>query len=155
MRARPRTVTPGSQHRQSTTYPAANPYTPAIPQPSENLPNLAACVSAIKENVESLTGQRGEASNRAATFNDLVFYGLLTPGAISSPTGSAEIPLITVSRVTIKEVDFVLLPTGVPGMIMHIVDSPTDVWGDPIVSGGGTFRVLAFYNNANWTVMAK
>lgn len=155
MRARPYTVVPGSQVRQASTYPAANPYTPAIPQPSENLSNLAACVSALKANVESLTGQRGEASNRAATFNDLVFFGLLTPEAITSPTGGLEIPDIKVSIITIKELNFALLPVGIPGMIMHIVDSPTDVWGAAITTGGGTFRVLAFFNATNWTVMAK
>jgi hypothetical protein len=47
------------------------------------------------------------------------------------------------------------LPTGISGMIMYIIDSPTVVWGDPIITGGGTNRVLAFYNGTNWTVMAK
>jgi hypothetical protein len=155
MRPTARTVTPGTQSRQASTFPAANPYTPAIPQPSENLSNLASCVSALKESVESLTGQRGEASNRAATFNDLVFFGLLTPEAINSPTGGVEILALKVSNILIKESTFVLLPAGVVGMIVQIIDSPTDVWGDAIVTGGGPYRVLAWYNSVNWMVMAK
>lgn len=156
MRARPRTVSPGSQVRTASTYPLANPYTPAIPQPSENVSNLAACVSALKANVESLTGQRGEASNRAATFNDLVFFGLLTPSAIASATGGVvEISDLKVNIITIKELNFTSLPAGLPGMVMHIVDSPTNIWGDPVTVGGGPYRVMLFHNGSNWTVMAK
>jgi hypothetical protein len=83
-------VQPGSQlPRISSTYPYANPYTPPIPNPTENLSNLASCVHAIKASVESLIGQRGDASNRAVTFNDLISFGLLTPGAVASEDGTA------------------------------------------------------------------
>lgn len=157
MRARPRTVAPGSQVRQSSTYPAANPYTPAIPQPSENLSNLAACVSALKANVESLIGQRGEASNRAVTFNDLVNFGLLTPEAITSPTGGVEISDLRVPVITFKGINFSLLPTGASavGKVAYIIDSNTDVWGDPIAAAVPGVPVLAFHDGTNWTVMAK
>src|SRR6185503_6634676 len=85
-------VQPGSQlPRVSSTYPYANPYTPPIPIPTENVPNLAACVHALKASVESLIGQRGDASNRAVTFNDLMAYGLLDPQAVSSPTGGTDL----------------------------------------------------------------
>lgn len=95
MRARPRSsfaAQPGSQlPRQASTYPLGNPYTPPIPQPAENLQNLAACVAALKASVESLVGQRGDASNRAVTFNDLVSFGLLDPSAVASPGGSGSV----------------------------------------------------------------
>jgi hypothetical protein len=70
--------------------PASNPFTPPIPQPAANVDNLAACVAALKACVESLIGQRGDASNRAVTFNDLVDYELLSPTAVASPTGKAD-----------------------------------------------------------------
>lgn len=68
-------------------YPALNPYTQPIPQPAANLENLAACVMALKTNVENLTGQRGSPPDRAVTFTDLVNYGILAPDAVTSANG--------------------------------------------------------------------
>jgi hypothetical protein len=81
---------PGGQTpRLASTRPVANPYTPPIPAPTTDVKNLAACVQALKACVESLIGQRGDASNRAVTFNDLVAFGLLDPSAVQSPHGTA------------------------------------------------------------------
>ena len=71
--------------------PSSNRYTPPIPTPSTNLDNLAACVAALKASVESLTGQRGDAPNRAVTFNDLVQYGVLAPSAVQSSNGKMSV----------------------------------------------------------------
>ena len=74
--------------RITSTRPVINAYTPPIPQPAQNMDNLLACVVALKAGVESLLGQRGDASNRAVTFHDLIGFGVLTPSAVSSPRGS-------------------------------------------------------------------
>ena len=81
----------GSQSaRQVATRPVINPFTPAIPQPAQDAGNLVACVAALKSNVESLNGQRGDASNRAVTFRDLVDFGVLDPSALQSPRGQVD-----------------------------------------------------------------
>jgi len=67
--------------------PLPNPWTRAIPNPAQDLPNLAACVAALKEVTESIIGQRGHPPNRAVTFNDLVSLGVLSPSAVQSPNG--------------------------------------------------------------------
>ena len=113
---------PGSQlPRQSTTFPPGNPYTPPIPQPAEDLPNLTACVSALKASVESLSGQRGDATNRAVTFNDLVSYGVLTPTDVNSPSGgsiSEEEDLDTSGLAPIDSPAFTGTPTApTPGTV--------------------------------------
>src|SRR3954454_14064480 len=72
--------------------PLKNPWTRPIPNPSQDLPNLFACVSALKETVESLIGQRGRSPNRAVTFNDLTAMGVLTQDAVNSPGGSFAPP---------------------------------------------------------------
>lgn len=81
--------------RQVGTNPRSNPYTPPIPQPTANVDNLAACVLALKAGVESLIGHRGDASNRAVTFNDLVSFGFLSPSAVASPGGGATTGTVT------------------------------------------------------------
>ncbi len=47
------------------------------------------------------------------------------------------------------------LPTGELGMVTLIIDSPTNIWGDPIVIGGGGNSVLAMFNGANWSVIGR
>jgi Chaperone of endosialidase/Collagen triple helix repeat (20 copies) len=81
----------GSQTpRLVSTRPVTNPFTPPIPQPlTGDVQNTAACIAALKSSVESLVGQRGDASNRAVLFRDLVSYGLLDPSAVKSAHGSA------------------------------------------------------------------
>ena len=81
----------GSQTpRLVSTRPVTNPFTPPIPQPlTGDAQNTAACIAALKASVESLIGQRGDASNRAVLFRDLVSYGLLDPNAVKSEHGSA------------------------------------------------------------------
>jgi hypothetical protein len=68
--------------------PFPNPYTPPIPNPTNDSQNIAACLTALKACVESLTGQRGDLPNRAVTFKDLVDYNILTAGAVKSIDGS-------------------------------------------------------------------
>ena len=74
--------------RRSSTRPGINPFTPPIPAPTTDVSNLKACVEALKASMESLTGQRGDAVNRAVTFRDLANYNLLSPAAAASPDGS-------------------------------------------------------------------
>lgn len=77
-----------SAPRLTATRPLNNPSTPPIPEPRQNVDNILACLVALKTGVESLTGQRGDANNRAVTFNDLVSYGMLDARATSSPRGT-------------------------------------------------------------------
>jgi hypothetical protein len=80
----------GSQlPRRVSTRPNNNPFTPPIPAPTTDVNNLRACVEALKASTESLIGQRGDASNRAVTFRDLIGFGVLSPAAVQSPSGSA------------------------------------------------------------------
>jgi hypothetical protein len=52
-------------------------------------------------------------------------------------------------------VAFAKLPTPPStGMVSCVTDSTVNTWGSVIV-GGGTFKVLGFYNGTNWTVLAK
>lgn len=48
-----------------------------------------------------------------------------------------------------------LPPSPAEGMIVPVTDSQVNSWGVPITQGGGSNHVLAYYNGANWTVMAK
>ena len=77
--------------RLTSTHPGSNPFTPPVPAPTTDVNNLRACVEALKAGVESLTGQRGDATNRAVTFRDLIGYGVLNPAAVQSPSGSAPV----------------------------------------------------------------
>ena len=76
--------------RRSSTRPGINPFTPPIPAPTTDVSNLRACIEALKAAVESLTGQRGDAVNRAVTFRDLANYNLLSPAAAASSGGSPD-----------------------------------------------------------------
>ena len=68
-----------------------NPYTQPIPTLAYDatglLRNAPAVINALKADVESLTGQRGDLSNRAVTFKDLVDFGFLPPEVLASPSG--------------------------------------------------------------------
>lgn len=73
-------------------------------------------------------------------------------GLVRWVTGS-----LTAQAFVTAPVQFVNLPV-VPaaGMMAAISDSPTETWGDPILAGGGTFTVMAYYGaNFQWTVMGK
>jgi hypothetical protein len=45
-------------------------------------------------------------------------------------------------------------PAPIEGMLIGITDSSTNAWG-AVISGGGLFHVLGYYNGTNWTVAAK
>lgn len=68
-----------------------NPYTQPVPtlayDATGSLRNAPAVINALKANNESLTGQRGDLSNRAVTFKDLVDFGFLPPEVLASPNG--------------------------------------------------------------------
>jgi len=70
---------------------APNPYVGPIPTPvigqGGEFKNLGACVVALKDAVESLSGQRGDPANRAVIFKDLVDYGILSEAALGSANG--------------------------------------------------------------------
>ena len=54
-----------------------------------------------------------------------------------------------------EPVVFAKLPTLTSaGMVSCISDSTVNTWGS-VIAGGGTFKVLGFYNGTNWTVLAK
>lgn len=67
--------------------PRRNPNVPAIPTvvPTALLP----AVRAMKEGIESLSGQRGALEDRAVTFADLIRLGLITSPAAASSTGTS------------------------------------------------------------------
>ncbi|QHI95501.1 hypothetical protein GT348_03775 [Aristophania vespae] len=57
----------------------------------------------------------------------------------------------------LKGVKYASLPAcsaAIGGQIQSVNDSAVNNWGD-IVSGGGSFVIVAFCNGTNWTVMAK
>lgn len=58
------------------------------------------------------------------------------------------------ARVLLSPTHFASLPTPTAGMLAYIDDSNTVVWGATI-AGGGSNKVLAFYNGTNWTVAGK
>jgi hypothetical protein len=47
-----------------------------------------------------------------------------------------------------------LPPSPQTGMVACVSDSTVNTWGSTIV-GGGTMKVLAFYNGTTWTVAGK
>ena len=57
--------------------PSPNPNVPSIPQPIADVGALAVVAQALKQGVDSLAGNRGNPSDRAVTFNDLVNLGLI------------------------------------------------------------------------------
>lgn len=55
----------------------------------------------------------------------------------------------------VAPVAFASLPgSPVHGLLMAVTDSNTVVWGATI-AGGGSGKVLAYYNGTNWTVAGK
>jgi hypothetical protein len=40
------------------------------------------------------------------------------------------------------------------GMVAAVIDSSTNAWG-AVISGGGSFHVLAYFNKVHWTVAGK
>jgi hypothetical protein len=59
----------------------------AIPVPYEDVRSLVRSVSAIKDVVEDLAGQRGTVGDTAVTFNDLVRLGLIDRERIPKQLG--------------------------------------------------------------------
>lgn len=48
-----------------------------IPQPAATWPGMMATVQAMKDQVDQLTGDTGDLSGRAVTFDDLMVLGIL------------------------------------------------------------------------------
>ena len=74
--------------------PISSPIPPLAFDTTGELRNLGAILTALKDGMESLTGQRGNPANRAVTFNDLVNYGVLTPQALTSAGGNTPLAVI-------------------------------------------------------------
>ncbi len=77
--------------------PAPNKNVPAVPQPFTEVGSLAYVAKALKEGMDSLSGQRGLPTDRAVTFNDLIAYGVLTAtqvGNAPSPSSAAARPYV-------------------------------------------------------------
>lgn len=55
----------------------AAPRLSAIPEPQKNIDSMYEAIVALKQIVEVLAGQRGDATGRAATFRELVNIGLI------------------------------------------------------------------------------
>jgi hypothetical protein len=60
----------------------ANPNVVSIPSPTPNPIAMLAVLTALKQQVEILSGQRGDKGARAATLNDLVALGVVTQSAV-------------------------------------------------------------------------
>jgi hypothetical protein len=61
---------------------------PTIPEPYENLPSLRVATMALKEGVEMLSGQRGDADDCAVTWGDLIRLGLIKQDQVPKDVGS-------------------------------------------------------------------
>jgi hypothetical protein len=68
----------------------------------------------------------------------------LVVGGVATLAGSA----------TIGSFAFAALPAAIAGQITYVTDSTTNTWGANI-AGGGTNKVLAFFDGSNWTVAGK
>jgi hypothetical protein len=55
------------------------PDTPTIPEPYTTVASLYASVKALKESVEMLNGQRGDADNITVTWGQLLALGIVKP----------------------------------------------------------------------------
>lgn len=101
------------------------------------------------------TGQRYGYSEQSALLVGIV----LGPNILRTNATGEMLVLSTDTRVdgvaNGRPVTYANRPT-VPreGMTAVFTDSMTNAWGD-IVAGGGVNRVLAYYNNVNWTVIGK
>lgn len=60
----------------------------------------------------------------------------------------------TFNGLTLSARTFATLPTAVAGMINYITDCNTTTWG-ATAAGGGSNKVIVFYNGTNWTVAGK
>jgi len=65
----PTKVAPSAEEHAKLSYPA-------IPEPSENLADIVACLNAIRENIHMLTKVAGPPERFAVTFSDLEELGL-------------------------------------------------------------------------------
>jgi len=54
----------------------------------------------------------------------------------------------------VEPLTFATLPTPIAGMLGYITDCNTTTWG-ATAAGGGSNKVLIWYNGANWTVAGK
>lgn len=69
----------------------ASPKFPVIPEPFANTQALYGSVMAMKEGVEMLSGQRGDAKDCAVTWGDLVRLGIVKPDQVPPHVRSSNI----------------------------------------------------------------
>lgn len=119
-RPTPRLATPSVSASVIGTPVQPNPYVSPIPPLAYDemgqLRNMAAAVGALKDAVESLSGNRGDTANRAVTFKDLVDYGVLSAEALSSPRGT----LASVVPAYFTPADPVGTSVAEPGVMMGL-----------------------------------
>lgn len=112
------------------------PVFPAIPDPRENLPNHRDVLQAIKQNVETLTGQNGGANNAAWLRGEALAYvrSRLTADMhfYHAPIPTANEQLF--SRVVLRKCYF---PIGFVGSRFACVEVPTDPFRLSIVKNVG------------------
>ena len=132
IRPRPRvapfsTTVVGSQTpRISTTRPVANPFVGPIPAPTTDQNNIVACIEALKAGVESLAGQRGDATNRAVTFEDLIEFGLIELSTVQSPTGGDTLGSSIIAA-AVTQAAAVNMPPSTPVDVL-VITLPTGDW---------------------------
>jgi hypothetical protein len=131
----------------------------AIPDPRPTVESLHEAVTAMKQMLEVMIGQRGTGNSKAVKQSDL--DTLHPPVSITMPpftpiVGGTPGRLLFNSAGAIRElvpVTFANLPsTPGAGMVANISDSNTTTWGASI-SGGGVNSVLAWYNGGAWKVI--
>lgn len=61
---------------------------PTIPEPYETISSIRVATQAIKEGVEMLSGQRGDADDCAVTWGDLIRLGLIKKDQVPKDVGS-------------------------------------------------------------------
>ncbi len=89
------------------------------------------------------------------------YTGLAAPSATGdalsegNPIGAKTPAAVNATQLALSPLTFATLPAApAAGTICYITDCNTNVWGAN-AAGGGTNKVLVWWNGTNWTVFAK
>lgn len=117
-----------------------------------------AAISAPSANIVRLSDAAlGDTSGMGLSFggtssNTPMFKRVSNTASLELKTADdSAFSLFTARSLRSNPVTFANLPTGVEGMMVTVTDSNTATWGATI-AGGGSNRVLAYFNGTNWTV---